>query len=180
MTLRIREGEQLPSVGLRATDGYLLNLRSFVTKRPVVILFFGAATMQGAAAERGLACIRALAAGQRRLEEAGIAAVAVSCDSERQQAEFVAAHDLPILLMSDERRTAAEILGLPMTSEGDNHNVARPVMLAVDRDGAVRSVFDDVEPQLLIDQAIAALSEPIGEPAAGPVAAPVEDAASPS
>ena len=42
MSLKLAVGDPLPSVGLRATDGYLLNLRSFVTKQPAVMLFFGA------------------------------------------------------------------------------------------------------------------------------------------
>ena len=45
MSIRVGPGDALPSVGLRATDGYLLNLRSFVTKQPAVLLFFGAPTM---------------------------------------------------------------------------------------------------------------------------------------
>ncbi|CAN5757686.1 hypothetical protein BH20CHL8_BH20CHL8_01280 [soil metagenome] len=42
MSIKVSAGDALPSVGLRATDGYLLNLRSFVTKQPSVLLFFGA------------------------------------------------------------------------------------------------------------------------------------------
>ena len=39
--LKVKIGDQIPSVGLRATDGYLLNLRSLVGKQPVILLFFG-------------------------------------------------------------------------------------------------------------------------------------------
>ena len=31
MSVKLAVGDPLPSVGLRATDGYLLNLRTFVT-----------------------------------------------------------------------------------------------------------------------------------------------------
>src|SRR6186713_1577394 len=82
MTTTLAEGDALPSVGLRATDGYLLNLRSFVTKQPAVTLFFGAPTLSGAGRRRGLKAIEALAKGYERLHEAGIAVVGVSCDSE--------------------------------------------------------------------------------------------------
>ena len=53
MSLKVDVGDPLPSVGLRATDGYLLNLRSFVTKQPAVIVFFGAPTATGAASGEG-------------------------------------------------------------------------------------------------------------------------------
>ena len=54
MSLKLGVGDPLPSVGLRATDGYLLNLRSFVTKQPAVLaLLRGARPLSGAARRRG-------------------------------------------------------------------------------------------------------------------------------
>lgn len=164
MSLKVTVGDPLPSVGLRATDGYLLNLRSFVTKEPVFLLFFGAPTLSGAARRRGLKAVEALAAGHDRLRHAGIAVVGVSADSERQQAELVAAEQLPFLLLSDERRSAIELLGIETVADGANVNVARPIGIAVDRDGIVRGVLDRVEPESVVDAAIAALSEPIPAP----------------
>ncbi len=161
MTVRVRVGDQLPSVGLRATDGYLLNLRSFVTKQPAVLLFFGAPTLAGPARRRGLKAIEALAAGHGRLREAGIAVVGVSTDSERQQTEFAQQQSLPFLLFSDERRTAVELLGVPTVADGANVNVASPVALAVDRDGIIRAVIDPVSPDGLVEHVMRALSEPI-------------------
>lgn len=154
-------GDPLPSVGLRATDGYLLNLRSFVTKQPALLLFFGAPTLRGAARRRGTNAIEALAAGHGRLREAGIAVAGISTDSEQQQAEFAKAGDLPFLLLSDERRSAVELLGVETVADGENVNVARPIALAIDREGVVRSIFDPVDPDSLVVAAIRALSEPI-------------------
>ena len=161
MSLNLAVTDPLPSVGLRATDGYLLNLRSFVTKQPAVILFFGAPTLSGAARRRGVKAVEAIARGHARLHEAGVAVVGVSCDSEEQQATFVAEHSLPFLLMSDERRSAVEVLGIPTVADGENVNVVQPVALAVDRDGIVRAIIERVDPETLVDQVIQALSEPI-------------------
>lgn len=161
MSMKLRAGDALPSVGLRATDGYLLNLRSFVTKQPAVLLFFGAPTLAGAARRRGAKAVEALSAGHERLREAGIAVAGVSCDSEQQQTDFVAARELPFLLLSDERRSAVQMLGIETVADGDNVNVAQPVAIAVDRDGIIRAVIDPVEPDALVDMAIRALSEPI-------------------
>ena len=170
MSTPLSVGDELPSVGLRASDGYLLNLRSFVTKQPAVLLFFGAPTLKGAAAAPGLAAIQALAAAQRRLHEAGIAVAAISCDSEQEQIDFAGQHKLPFLLLSDERRSAVEMLAIPTVSKGDNVNVARPVAIAVDREGIVRAVIDRVEPQYLVEQVMGVLSEPMPA-AAGDAAA---------
>ena len=161
MSMKLAVGDPLPSVGLRATDGFLLNLRSNVTKQPALILFFGAPTLSGAARRRGLKAIEALASGYERLREAGIAVVGISCDSEQQQIEFRAKHQLPFLLLSDERRSAVEMLGIDTVADGENVNVAQPVALAVDRDGVFRAIIDRIDPETLVDQAVRALSEPI-------------------
>ncbi|MCV0402381.1 MAG: peroxiredoxin family protein [Chloroflexi bacterium] len=161
MSLKLAVGDPLPSVGLRATDGYLLNLRSHVTKQPSLLLFFGAPTLKGADRRRGLKAIEAIAAGHDRLHQAGIAVAAISCDSEEQQTAFAKDKDLPFLLLSDERRSAVQVLGVETVADGPNVNVARPVALAVDREGFVRGVLDATSPDGLVDQAIHALSEPI-------------------
>ena len=161
MSLKLAVGDPLQSVGLRATDGYLLNLRSFVTKQPALVLFFAAPTLTGAARRRGLKAIEALATGHQQLREAGVAVVGVSCDSVEQQAEFAARQKLPFLLLSDERRSAVEVVGIPTVADGENVNVAQPLALAVDRDGILRAIIERVDPDTLAEQAIQALSEPI-------------------
>jgi peroxiredoxin Q/BCP len=161
MSLRLAVGDPLPSVGLRATDGYLLNLRSQVTKQPTMLLFFGAPTLAGAGRRRGLKAVEALSAGYQRLRAAGIEAAGVSCDSEEQQTDFVAKQSLPFLLLSDERRSAVEVLGIDTVADGANVNVAHPVAIAVDRDGIVRSLIEKIEPDSLVDEVIRALSAPI-------------------
>jgi thioredoxin-dependent peroxiredoxin len=161
MSTSLTAGSPLPSVGLRATDGFLLNLRSWVTRQPVLLLFFGAPTLTGAARRRGVKAVEAVSAGHERLREAGIAVAGVSTDSEQQQTDFVKKHELPFLLLSDERRSAVELLGIDTAAEGENVNVARPVAFAVDRDGIIRAVIDPVEPAELVEAAMRALSEPV-------------------
>jgi peroxiredoxin Q/BCP len=170
--LKVRAGDQIPSIGLRASDGYLLNLRSFVTKQPVAFLFFGAATMQGAARRTGHKVSEALAEGYERLREAGIAVVGVSCDSAEQQTEYIAEHKLPYLLFSDERRSAVDILGIPTVNAGDNYNVAAPVVLAVDMDGVIRAVLEKPIPEIVVESIMRAFAEPLPTPVEPPIPEP--------
>jgi peroxiredoxin len=170
MSMKLAVGDPLPSVGLRATDGYLLNLRSWVTKQAAVLLFFGSPTMSGAARRKGQKAVEALATGFNRLREAGIAVAAISCDSEEQQTEYATKLTLPFLLLSDERRSAVEMLGIDTVADGENVNVAQPIVVAVDRDGVIRAVIERAEPDAIVDQVVRALSEPI------PAAAAAEDA----
>ncbi|MGH2427820.1 MAG: redoxin domain-containing protein [Candidatus Limnocylindria bacterium] len=176
MSMTVKAGDQLPSVGLRASDGFLLNLRSFVTKQPVAFLFFGAPTLQAAARRKGLKAVEALAEGHDRLREAGIVVVGVSCDSEQQQADFVAQTKLPFLLFSDERRSAVELLGISTVAKEANVNVARPVAIAADRDGEVRAIIEKIDPESLVDGLMQALSEPM--PPVPAATAPTEEPSS--
>jgi len=161
MSMKLTVGDPIPSVGLRATDGYLLNLRSWVTKQPAVLLFFAGPSLTGATRRRGLRTIDALTAGHDRLREAGIAVAAISCDSEQQQTTFATKHQLPFLLYSDERRSAVEMLGIETIVDGENVNVAQPIAIAVDREGIIRAVMERVAPDSLVDHVVRALSEPV-------------------
>ncbi len=155
--LPIAIGAPIPSVGLRASDGYLLNLRSFVGRQHVALLFFAGPTAEGAKGRRGERVADSLAAAQRRFETAGIAVVGITCDNERQQAEWIAARSFPYLLFSDERRTAVSILGIPLSHDGENHNVERPWILVVAPDGLMRAVLRDPEPEYAADVVLAAV-----------------------
>jgi peroxiredoxin len=157
--LQVHIGDQMPSVGLRATDGYLLNLRSHFGVRPSIVVFFGGPSLKGAARKRGDELALALRDAHPRLEKAGVGLIAVTTDSERQQAEYVAALELPYLLFSDERRTAVAMLGIPTRSERGNVN-AEPTAFAVATDGTVVDVVERVEPRGLIARLLEAIFPP--------------------
>lgn len=157
--LRVAVGEQIPSVGLRATDGYLLNLRSLVGKQPVIVVFFGGPSLRGARRERGDELARTLAQAQPRVERAGAAIVGITTDSEQQQADYVAELDLPFLLFCDERRTASALLGVPLHEERDNVN-AEPTAFAVGADGTILDIVERVEPRGLVARLLEAINPP--------------------
>lgn len=153
--LKVKVGDQMPSVGLRASDGYLLNLRSFVTRQPACFLFFGGPTMGGTERQAGEALARAFARGHPALTEAGVAVVGVTCDSERQQTGYLATQRLPYLLFSDERRTAVGLLGVPLVAQGDNYNATRVVFL-VQTDGSIQLILNDPSPSTVVDDVLSA------------------------
>ncbi len=156
--LHVNVGDPLPSVGLRATDGFLLNLRSFVGKQPVVFVFFGAPTLVGEAREAGDALVDALKQAHQRLAKAGVGLVGITCDNEQQQNEYVEQQSLPFLLFSDERRSAVELLGVPTTVKGENYN-AVPTAIAVATDGTVVDVVEHATPKGLIARLLESIEE---------------------
>jgi peroxiredoxin len=157
--LRVQIGDPIPSVGLRATDGYLLNLRSFVGKRPAIVLFFGGPSLRGAARQRGDALAQALKDAFARLERHGVGLIAVTTDSERQQADYVAELQLPYLLFCDERRIAVELLGIPTTSARGNVNV-EPTAFAVSVDGIILDIVEQAAPKGLVARLLEAIFPP--------------------
>jgi peroxiredoxin len=157
--LRVKIGDQIPSIGHRATDGYLLNLRSFVGKQPTIFLFFGGPSLKGAARERGDALANALKEATPRLSKLGVAVVGVTTDDEKQQADYVAELGLPFLLFCDERRIAVELLGIPTTSERGNIN-AEPTAFAVGKDGTILDIVEQAAPKGLVARLLEAIFPP--------------------
>jgi peroxiredoxin len=158
--LRVAVGDQMPSVGLRATDGFLLNLRTFVGKSPSMVVFFAGPSLRGARRAQGDLLAKALADAYPRLERAGIGLIAVTTDSERQQLDYVAELELPYLLFCDERRSAVELLGIPTRSERGNVN-AEPTAFAVSIEGVVLDVVPRAEPRGLVARLLEAINPPV-------------------
>ena len=157
--LKVKIGDQIPSVGLRATDGYLLNLRSLVGKQPVILLFFGGPTLKGAARERGDALAEALAEAHPRLTRQGVTIMGVTTDNEEQQAAYVKELQLPYLLFSDERRIAVSQLGIPTTEVRGNVN-AEPTAFAIGVDGTILDIVEQATPKGLVARLLEAIFPP--------------------
>jgi peroxiredoxin len=157
--LRVSIGDQLPSVGLRATDGYLLNLRSFVARSPSIVVFFAGPSLRGDRRAAGDLMATTLAQAYPRLERAGIGLVAVTTDSEQQQAAYVQELELPYLLYCDERRTAVQLLGIPTRNERGNVN-AEPTAFAISIDGEILDLVARAEPRGLVARLVEALNPP--------------------
>lgn len=171
MSLKVNLGDQMPSVGLRATDGYLLNLRSFVGRQPAIVLFFGAPSLTGTARQRGDELVAALVDGGRRLAAAGVGVVGVTTDSEAQQTAYVEELQLPFLLLSDERRSAVETLGVATSKDGHNVN-AQPTAFAVGIDGTILDIIEDPSPRGLVARLLDAFRDPDADDAPVASAAP--------
>ncbi len=157
--LKVQIGDPIPSVGLRATDGYLLNLRSLVGKQPVILLFFGGPTLKGAARERGDALAEALKEAHARLSRQGVTVMGVTTDNEQQQTAYVEELGLPFLLFSDERRIAVSQLGIPTAEVRGNVN-AEPTAFAVGVDGTILDIVEQAAPKGLVARLLEAIFPP--------------------
>ena len=157
--LKVKIGDPIPSIGQRATDGYLLNLRSLVGKQPLILLFFAGPTTRGTARERGDALAEALKDAHPRLTKQGVAVIGVTTDNEQQQLAYVAELGLPYLLFSDERRIAVELLGIPTHDDKGNIN-AEPTAFAVGIDGTILDIVEQAAPKGLVARLLEAIFPP--------------------
>jgi len=157
--LKVKIGDPIPSVGQRATDGYLLNLRTFVGKQPLILVFFAGPSLKGPARQRGDALALALKEAHPRLQKLGVAVVGVTTDSERQQAAYASQLGLPYLLFCDERRIAVELVGIPTTEVRDNLN-AEPTAFAVGIDGTILDIVEQATPKGLVARLLEAIFPP--------------------
>jgi peroxiredoxin len=157
--LRVSIGDQMPSVGLRATDGYLLNLRTFVGKSPSIVIFFAGPSLRGAKRAVGDLMATTVAQAMPRLEREGIGLIMVTTDSEAQQTAYATELELPFLLYCDERRTAVELLGIPTRNERGNVN-AEPTAFAVSIDGEILDAVPRAEPRGLVARLVEAIHPP--------------------
>ena len=160
-SLSVQVGDPIPSIGLRATDGYLLNLRSWVSKTPVAHVFFAGPTLSGAARTEADVLTRELAAAVPRLDAAGIAVAGITTDNERQQKDYATELNLPFLLLSDERLIASQALGVPVAEKRGNTNVAQPVLIGVDETGLVRGIYHKPDPRLVAAIILETFREPL-------------------
>jgi peroxiredoxin len=157
--LSVKIGDQMPSVGLRATDGYLLNLRSFVGKRPAIVVFFGGPSLKGAPRERGDALAAVLKDAYPRLERSNVGLITVTTDSEQQQAAYVEELQLPYLLFCDERRIAVDLLAIPTPNVRGVSN-AEPTAFAVGPDGTILDIVEQATPKGLVARLLEAINPP--------------------
>lgn len=135
------KGDLLP-VGTAAPDRALVdesgaqrNLAGFRGK-PLLVFFYPKDSSPGCTRE---AC--AFRDAWERYTTAGIQVVGVSTQSPESHREFIAEHDLPFPLLSDEEGALTEAFGV-----NTHLGLASRVSFLLDADGVIRAVFRDVDP----------------------------------
>lgn len=147
------KGELLP-VGTNAPDrtladqtGASRSLASFRGK-PLLVFFYPKDSSPGCTRE---AC--AFRDAWDRYSEVGIQIVGVSTQSPESHREFIAEHDLPFPLLSDEDGELTEAFGV-----NTHLGLASRVSFLIDAEGVVRAVFRDVDPGVHANDVLAEAS----------------------
>lgn len=106
-------GQEIPEVSLRNKDGKKLELRTLVSKKPSIVVFY-----------RGGWCpycnlqLQALAQMESKLLKLGYQIIALSPDRPEKVAESLAKHDVSYMILSDSSADAAQAFGLAFKVDG--------------------------------------------------------------
>ncbi len=129
---RVDVGSKAPDFTLPSQSGELVSLRDFLGRRPVVLFFYPKDDTPGCTKE---AC--AFRDGHEEFGKLDAEVVGISSDTVASHERFVAKHDLPFTLLSDEQSKVRTIYGVPSTLG----LFPGRVTYVIDAEGVVRRVF---------------------------------------
>lgn len=85
--------------------------------------------------------LKVLSAAHDKLTAAGIAVLAVSCQSAASIGRFVRGNPLPFPLLADERREVAKAFGVHYYLSLEGFNLANPSLFILDKEGVVTFAY---------------------------------------
>jgi peroxiredoxin len=139
----LRVGSPLPEFRLESLDGHIVSSESFKAK-PHLLLFY-----RGNWCPFCTAQVEELAAGYKRLEEAGISVILISPQSVKKNQALASRFDVPMIFLRDRNSDAARQLGIlhkwgtPMGLQllGYESDTVLPTIIMTDAQGQI--VFSD-------------------------------------
>jgi peroxiredoxin len=139
----LRVGSPLPEFRLESLDGHIVSSESFKAK-PHLLLFY-----RGNWCPFCTAQVEELAAGYKRLEEAGISVILISPQSVKKNQALASRFDVPMVFLRDRNSDAARQLGIlhkwgtPMGLQllGYESDTVLPTIIMTDAQGQI--VFSD-------------------------------------
>jgi|TARA_B100001964_G_scaffold188140_1_gene209384 peroxiredoxin Q/BCP len=151
MANKIRVGDEAPDFTLISASGQKISLKDYIDKKNIVLYFYPKDNTPG--------CIRE-ACGFRDNYEVfkgmGAEVIGVSSDSLEKHQGFVKKHNLPFILLSDEKKKVRKKFGVPSTLG----LIDGRVTYIIDKKGDVRHIFSSqFQPTKHIDKAIDVLKK---------------------
>ncbi len=139
----LRTGSPLPEFRLESLDGHVVSSESFKAK-PHLLLFY-----RGNWCPFCTAQVEELAAGYKRLEEAGISIILISPQSVKKNQALASRFDVPMVFLRDRNSDAARQLGIlhkwgtPMGLQllGYESDTVLPTIILTDDNGQI--VYSD-------------------------------------
>jgi peroxiredoxin Q/BCP len=148
---RINVGDKAPDFALSSQTGENVTLSSFFGKKNVVLYFYPKDESPGCTKQ---ACT--FRDSYEAFKELGAEVIGVSSQSVESHKSFVTHHNLPFVLLSDEKDSVRKLYGVPSTLGV----IPGRVTYIIDREGVVRHIFSSqFQPEKHIEEAINVLKK---------------------
>lgn len=148
---RINVGDKAPDFTLSSQTGENVTLSSFFGKKNVVLYFYPKDESPGCTKQ---ACT--FRDSYEAFKELGAEVIGVSSQSVESHKSFATHHNLPFVLLSDEKDKVRKLYGVPSTLGV----IPGRVTYIIDREGVVRHIFSSqFQPEKHIEEAINVLKK---------------------
>ena len=146
--LKLQIGDKAPAINAIDQNTNSINLESYIGKK-VVLYFYPKDMTPGCTAQ---SCN--LSDNYQLLQERGYEVIGVSCDSVKRHQKFIAKHDLPFNLISDEDHKVVNDYGVWQLKKfmgREYHGIYRTTFI-INKKGIIEDIIEKVNTKQHINQ----------------------------
>ena len=134
------EGDVAEDFALSSYDGVIVELRSYRTKKNVVLCFYPKNHLFGCPSKKVFDMAKSVISVYSEIESTDTVLFAISIDNVDSQAKFVDEYKIPYVHLSDtEKNTCKLYAGLNIAGLGKRST------FVIDKEGLIRKVFRDID-----------------------------------
>ncbi len=151
----IQERKVAPNFNLSASNGQEVSLKDYKGKKNVVLYFYPKDDTPGCTTQ---AC--GFRDEIKAIEKKDTIVLGVSPDKISKHEKFIAKHDLPFLLLSDEEKKVCELYGVWVEKSmyGRKYMGVARTTFVIDMKGKVVKIFEKVKPKVHSGQIVECLN----------------------
>ena len=142
----LKVGDKIPNFTAKDTNGNDFHSQSIIGKQPVVIYFYPK--------DETRVCTEQACSFRDQYEDfkaLGAEVIGVSSDSVVSHQKFANRHELPFLLLSDEKKKLRKLFGVPNDLLG---LIPGRVTYVADKEGIILLVFNNMSGKIHIESAL--------------------------
>ena len=149
--MALKVGDQIPNFSATDTNGNLFESSTVVGTKPVVIYFYPKDNTPGCTAQ---AC--SFRDQYQDFTDIGAEVIGISSDNQKSHEKFSKQHNLPFILLSDNKKTIRNLFGVPTGLLG---LLPGRVTYVADNNGIIKMIFDSMLATKHIPKALEAIKK---------------------